>query len=629
MDRQSDEKVLTALSKNLSRVLTHVRVANEDWGKCLDKVKSTCEMLSGQKTVLPKQEVEEAVAFLHWLLDDHFVFLGFREYDMINKQGKKGLKIMSGTGLGNLRDGLASPGRDGFVVLSDDAFDWVSLPAPLTITKATTESLVHRPVFMDYVDVKRFDKTGKVVGEMRFLGLYSASAYRSSIRQVPIVRKKVKRVFQRSEFGANSHSGRSLLHILEDLPRNELFCSPDDKLFQCVMGVLLLRDRQRVGVFVRHDVYGRFFSALVYVPRENFHTDNRTKIKNILLEAFNGQRIEFWAELSESNLARIYFIVHVCESCVIDFNVNEIEHKIIEAIYEWNDGLKEALIGHFGEERGNYLFSAYGDGFAAAYRADFTPRTSVIDLGHLERLEDTSLQIMLYRPLELADSHLRFKLYCRGAYALLSDTLPMLENMGVKVANERPYEITNKDVGPSFWIHDFGVSYENAGALDLETLKPLFQETFERVWYGQVENDGFNRLVIKARLGWKPISLFRGFYFYLRQIGMAFSQTYVETTLANNPKVVRLLLDIFDARFNPRKADPEAGKHLVSRIEEQIDQVTSLDEDRILRRFLNLIQAAVRTNYFQSKTDEKGIPYISIKFDPAVVYELPAPASLL
>lgn len=625
VDRQSDPDALAGLTGGIERILKDVIAATDDWRHCKKRIEKACEVVRSGLKKNPEEAVDDAVAFLQWLAADHFIFLGFREYDIDPEKDCAGFRTVARTGLGVLRDSLAPAPKSGPVPLSRDACAVLCRKTPLIITKATSRSTVQRPVFMDYIGVKQFAPNGRMIGELRFLGLYSASVYRAELQQIPLVRRKVNAVFQRSGFSPDSHNGRALMQVLEDLPRDELFHSEVDALYDCAMGVLLLQERQRVRVFLRQDVYGQFISVLVFVPRERYHTELRRKLTRILMEMLGGKSSEFKVQLSEFPLARIHFIIHTgpCEAKKID--VKAIERSFVEAVHEWKDGLKEALLSHFGEEEGNRLLNGYSGGISVAYQEDFKPRVAVVDLDHIEGMSNNDIAIMLYQPLTVQGNTLRFKLYCSDRPAALSDVLPMLEHMGVRVLDEKPYEISNRS-GRRFWIHDFGLLHAGRDSIEIHALKEAFQETFENVWFARVENDGFNQLVLKANLEWRQIAVLRAFYFYLRQIGMTFSQAYVEQTLGNNPHIAERLMQLFEVRFDPAaKARKRDGQRLAEAIDAAIDKVESLDEDRILRRYLNLIQAIVRCNYYQEQHDHLGIPYFSFKFDPSKIQGLPAP----
>lgn len=627
IDRQTEQAQLDFLQRRLQEILIDVRAATQDWQACLDKLREVIAELSRTETTADASSGYGA--FLQWLHDDHFVFLGYREYELLRQQEQKGFVPVANSGLGILRDSIAKLPDSAQAPMSVDAFASINNSDPLLITKATSRSTVHRPVFMDYIGIKQYDSDGKLMGEKRFLGLYSSSAYLTELENIPLIREKIGYVVERFEFRKSSHRARALSFILQSLPRDELFQADREELFQCVAAVLQLQDRQRVRVFVRHDVYGHFISLLVFVPRERYHTESRRKIQQILLETFSAQNVDFSVQLSESILARIHFIIRTDVGCCIDYDVKDIEQKIIEALADWRDELRSELLNYHGEARANDLFSLYQDSFTAAYREDNSSRTAVLDIERLERLLASGAQAesLLYSPLTAArNKTLRFKVFSRGQ-ASLSRSLPMLENMGIKVSDERPYEIARKGCSDELWMHDFGFMVEmDTANLNLDHLKPRFEEAFEQCWFGNIENDGFNQLIIKAGIDWQQVNIFRAFYLYLRQIGIAFSQSYVETTLANNPEVVRLLVHFFLQRFDPSLVQSEnSNAELYKTIEQAIDQVRSLDEDRILRRYLNLIRAAVRTNYFRAPKDEKGIPYFAIKFDSAAVIDIPKP----
>jgi glutamate dehydrogenase len=627
-DRLSDLERLDEVAQKVSAILDDVRAATEDWKLCIKQAKVGRKLLEEMPKSVGKQKAKEAMAFLDWVVDDHFVFLGYREYKISNQDGVMGFCIVPGTGLGILRDELAPIPECEFLALSESACHEVCSQQPIIISKATSRSTVHRPGVMDYIGIKQFDEAGNVVGERRFLGLYSSSAYQSNPSYIPLIKNKIAAVIRQSGFGSNTHNGKALLHVLEDLPRDELFHAKEEELLECGLGILKLAVGQRVRLFIRDDAYGHFFSVLVFVPRDRYTTDTRHKLQKIFLEALRGGAVDFNVQLSESILARVHFIIHRPDDVEIEYDLREIEQKIIDALHSWEDGLVDSLHSYFGEEKGNAQFNRYGRGFSAAYREDFSPRSAILDIERISALGagSSAIQMMLYQPLEEDGNGLRFKLYCQGDPAPLSHTLPMLENMGVCVIDERPYEIVGQVSGERFWIHDFGLQSAQGHEIDIDRLKPLFQSAFEQVWSGRVENDGFNGLVLRAGMGWQEVTILRAFYFYLRQTGVAFSQGYIQQTLAGNPKISKLLVSFFVTRFNPEEKGREKKlEKIQAQLEGAIDQVASLDEDRILSRYLELIQAIVRTNYFCGCEDEKGFPYLSVKLDPTKILELPEP----
>jgi len=627
IDRQSDDAVMNLLQKCLSRILVDVTATTEDWQSCLEQMQRVINELT-QATDY-KVHYSDEIKFLQWLHADHFVFLAYREYEFVTEGENIGFKAIPGTGLGLLRDSIVDVPHDLITPISTETFKAINTKQPLMITKGTSKATVHRPVFMDYIGIKQYNNEGQVIGEKRFLGLYSSSAYFCLLKEIPLISTKIKQLQDKFSFKPGSHRARTLLFTLQSLPRDEIFQADIDSLLDITTGMLQLQQSQRVRVFIRYDLYGHFASLLVFVPRERYYTETRKKIEFILRNIFKAENVEFSVQLSESILARLHFIIHSAKGCCVEYDATEIEQQIVDALTDWKDNLKQDLDTFHGEALGNKLFTNYYDGFSAAYKEDVSSRTALLDIDKVEYLISTGLEAesILYSPLTaIEEKTLRFKLFSKGQ-ASLSKSLPMIENMGVKVCDERPYEITNKDCKDVFWMHDFGLMLDvDIATLDLKNLKPCFEDTFEQCWFGKIENDGFNQLVLRAGISWQEVNIFRAYYFYLRQIGNTFSQVYVETTLAKNPEVVRLLIHYFIQRFDPSlKQEENSSNELFKTIEQAIDQVNSLDEDRILRRYLNLVQAAVRTNYFMKAVDEKGIPYFSTKFESARILDIPSP----
>ena len=623
--RETDPEHLDRLRTGLERVLEDVRAAVEDWPAMVARAREViADLERGLQTVDP-EELAESKALLEWIVDNHFTFLGYREYDLVSENGEHGLRRVPDTGLGILRNG-DDEAAEGVVKLAPEAVALARAKDPLVLTKANSRATVHRPSYLDYVGVKRFDESGEVVGERRFLGLYTSTAYSASPHDIPLLRRKVRKVRERSGLPPGSHDDKALLEVLESLPRDELFQISDDDLFDIAMGIVRLGERQRVRLFVRRDTFGRFLSCLVFVPRERFNTQVREKIEEILQEVFEGVSADYTVRLSASVLARMHFVIYTRPGAKREYDVPEIEARLVEATRTWVDDLGDALVEHLGEERGTELFALYRDAFPAAYRDDFTPEAAVLDVERMERLDpEGDLAMTLYRPLEAEPDFFVLKLLRSGQPILLSDVLPLLEDMGVKVYDERPYEIDR--AGPvDAWIYDFGLTHAE-GPLDLDRVGEAFKDAFARAWRGEIEVDGFNRLVLSAGLTWREIAVLRALAKYLRQAGSTFSQAYMEETLSANPEIVRKLVDLFKVRFDPARGDgPEdEADEIAARIEKEVDAVASLDDDRILRSFLRLVQATLRTNYFQVADDGQPKAYLSFKFDPALVPDLPLP----
>ncbi|ATL28181.1 NAD-glutamate dehydrogenase [Streptomyces formicae] len=640
MDRETDRADLKQITADLLRILSDVRETVEDWEKMRDSALRIADELPAEPTAgdVPDQEVEEARELLRWLADNHFTFLGFREYTLTDDDS---LAAVPGTGLGVLRADPQHgddhhPVSPSFNRLPADARAKAREHKLLVLTKANSRATVHRPSYLDYVGVKKFDAEGNVVGERRFLGLFSSAAYTESVRRVPVIRRKVAEVLKGAGFSANSHDGRDLLQILETYPRDELFQTPADELRSIVTSVLYLQERRRLRLYLRKDEYGRYYSALVYLPRDRYTTGVRLRIIDILKEELNGASVDFTAWNTESILSRIHFVVRVPKGAEVpdlsDADVERIEGRLVDAARSWADGFAEALTAECGEERAAELLRQYGGAFPEGYKADHTPRAAVADLQHLEHLTqgEKDFELSLYEPVGASPGERRFKIYRSGEQVSLSAVLPVLQRLGVEVTDERPYELRCTDRTHA-WIYDFGLRMPKSPNGNGDYLgddgRERFQEAFGAAWTGAAEVDGFNSLVLRAGLNWRQAMVLRAYAKYLRQAGATFSQDYMEDTLRNNVHTTRLLVSLFEARMSPghQRAGTELTDGLLEELDGALDQVASLDEDRILRSFLTVIKATLRTNFFQQTESGKPHNYVSMKFDPQAIPDLPAP----
>jgi glutamate dehydrogenase len=499
----------------------------------------------------------------------------------------------------------------------------------LMVTKANARSTVHRPGYIDYVGVKRYDANGAVVGEHRFLGLFTSATYSARVSEIPLLRGKVREVSERAGLAPASHLGKSLVHILETYPRDELFQITPDELYEIANGILQLGERQRFRLFVRRDPFERFISCLIFVPRENYTTELRRKFQAILLQAFDGTSADFDVLLTDAVLARIHMTVRTTPGRIPAYDRREVERRLADAARRWEDDLRQALIDEEGEARAAQLFRRFGPSFPASYRENVSARAAVADVRRLDGLALGGLALNLYRPLEAPPNRLGFKVYRAGEPVALSTSLPMLEHMGVRVLSEQPYEV-GPERGDPFWIHDFELDLVGLDDIDAEQVAPLFEEAFARVMAGAVENDDFNRLVLRAALSADEIAVLRAYAKYLRQTGFALSQSFIEATLTAHPRIARMLVQLFKLRFDPAAADATAVASQVSAIEQALEKVGPLSEDRVLRQYLALILATTRTNYWRTGGGASGEagprrPFLSFKFDPSKIPGLPEP----
>ena len=631
VDRQSDPELLARVAADLSRVLTDVRHAVADWREMRAAVTAALGELRPRPDSVPAAELDEIRAFLDWLVDDHFTFLGYGAYRLDTDAAGSAAMLLDGPALGILRGREPGYTSRSFSALPAEVRARATDPTqPLIVTKANTRSTVHRATWLDFIGIKRYGAEGQVVGEHRFLGLFTSAAYNLNPRQIPLLRRKVDTILARSGFNRTGHAGKALANILDTYPRDELFQTDEARLFDIALAILHIQDRQRIRLFVRPDPFGRFVSCIVYVPRERYNTGLRERMQAILEATLSGRDTQFQAQVSEAVLARILFVVRTPNGIPGELDAEALEAKLVEATHGWTDQLKDALLEAEGEEDGNRLFLRFGRHFPSSYQERVSARAAVADIERLDALDgqDSSrLAMTLYRRIESPPDELRFKLIRPQQPVLLSDVLPILENMGLQVLTEEGHTIRLPD-GGWFAMHDFALRPLVGDAVELDRIRIPFQEVFAQVWAERLENDGFNRLVLAAGLDARQIAMLRAYCKYMLQIGSPFSQAYIEATLVANPPVARGLAAYFAARFDPARDAERAGRAAALRQEilAALEQVQILDEDRILRRYLELIEATLRTNAFQlDPASGAGKDYLSVKLDPHRIPGMPRP----
>lgn len=624
IDRLPDEKAVKALEADMLRVLEDVRLAVSDWQKMMTRAEETLHELENNHSALDQADVDESRDFIQWLINNNFTFLGARDYKLIGDGKNRALQVIPGTGLGVLRDTSTSAISKTYAEMPPQARKMALSKNILIIAKTNTTSTVHRSAYTDYIGVKRFNANGELIGERRFIGLYTSTAYNSSPRHIPFLRHKVKQVLTELGFPSDSHDGKEAVHILETLPRDELFQATHEELLNLTLGIIQLKERKQVRLFVRRDSFYRYFTCLVYVPREIFTTDLALNIQSILMKALGGIACTFNTHFSDSVLARIHYEVRVDPKTPVEYDVAEMESELVGISRSWSDELKIQLVTHFEEAQALGYFSKYHRAFSASYMEAYRPQEAIADIEKIESLSVDNPLGMLFTNGE-TEQTLSLKLFNLSGNIILSDVLPILEQMGLRVEGERPSRIRFHD-GTKVWISDFDLRYSSAKALDIKAIKDIFLDAFKHIWFGQVENDGFNRLVLEANLTWQEAALLRAYTKYFRQIGFTFSQAYIEDALVANSEITRALVQLFSLRFDPHhKQDRADTTDLVAYIEQLLDAVKSLDEDRILRRFLEVIQATLRSNYYQRDEQNEAKTYLSLKFDPALISDLPLP----
>jgi glutamate dehydrogenase len=635
IDRLIDAEQRDALAAGIERVLGDVRAAVSDWRLMLARLHEAIEELARAPGVLPRPTVTETRAFLQWLADDHMTLLGYRQHDLVEENGEPALQLVPGSGLGVLRETAAEKLSASFSALPPQARSLARAPLPmLVVTKANTRSTVHRGGYTDYIGVKRYAANGSVIGEHRFIGLFTSTAYSARVAETPLLRGKVEAIAQRAGLPRGSHLAKSLDHILETYPRDDLFQIPDEDLYETALGIVSLGERQRLRLFLWRDPFDRFVSCLVYVPREAYSTDLRVKFQRILMAAFDGTSAEFDVMLSEALLARIHFRVRTKPGQIPAFERKDIERKLAAVARRWDDELRDAIVAAQGEGDGLVLFKQWSAAFPADYRDRVEARDAVPDVAKLAALSAAEpLGLALYQRDAGAPGELGLKVYRMGAPLVLSDSLPMLEHMGVRVIAETNYRIGAQDNGHAIALHDFELQAPLTGEMETETLARLFEDAFARVLRGEVESDDFNRLVLLAGLAADEIVVLRTYAKYLKQIGFAQSQATIAATLSAHPRIARMLVSLFKLRFDPQRRDEQAATSQVSAIEKALEKVSNLSEDRVLRQLLALVDATLRTNFWRTGIGHSGAPgprrqFLSVKLDSAKVPGLPQPRPL-
>ncbi len=638
VDRESDEERRTEVEQTVRTVLEDVRHAVEDW----PKMRTKCLVLAAELEGAPPKgidpaEVASSTSFLRWMADNHFTFLGYRDYLLRKVDGGEVIEPVTGSGLGLLRpDPLLGADPEH---LTEQASGKAHEPNLLVLTKANSKSTVHRVTHLDYVGVKAYDADGIVVGERRFLGLYASTAYTESVLRVPLVAQKVQAVLDRSGVAPDSHTGKDLLEVLETYPRDELFQASLDQLYETAMAVTQLQERRRTKLFIREDDFGRFASCLVFIPRDRYNTSVRLRMADILKETFGGNDVEFSARVSESALARLQFVVRVPRDKHVPSldrgQLEAVEQRLVEVSRTWSDRLGDALRTAFGEEVGDGLLDRFGRAFPTAYEETFTVNQGLADLQHLDRLgEGRGTSVALYRPADAPDEIRRFKLF-RVDPLSLTDILPIFSDMGVEVVDEQPFEVERAD-GLPLHVYDFGLRVSDGSiwaAMTHDELRDLFEGAVAAVWDGRAESDGFNKLVLRAQLSWRKVVVLRTVAKYLRQTRAIYSQTYLEDALVSHPQIARDLVELWQVRYDPDRYAGGSGDErdaaegeVADRIIEALDEVSSLDHDRIVRAFIGVIRAGLRTNFYQAGDgDAEHKPYVSLKLNPKAVPDLPAP----
>jgi glutamate dehydrogenase len=628
VDRIVDPSAMRSLQADIERSMRDVRVASADWMKMRNAARQTADDLNSLSTRFDPRDVSETQALLGWMESRHFTFLGYREYLLRGGDGDEALEPVESTGLGILRRGHKHPESTARILASDIRRQSRSRVLAL-VTKANFQSTVHRAGYLDYIGVKHFGPKGQLIGERRFLGLWTSAAYNTNPREIPLVRHKVAQLIQHFALAPDSHDGKALQHILESFPRDELFQASVPDLNKIITGIFGLQERPRVRLLLRRDPFRRFYSCLVFVPREKYNTVVRQRIERVVRDAFNAFSMESGVQIAESNLARMHIVARTLPVETERVEADALEVQIAAAVRSWADEFKSSLFAKFDEASALRLYARYAQAFPAAYTEDFSGDAAALDVSFLEAVENhpERLHLDIYRPEPRQKDRFFLKIF-RGQDAIpISDLLPMLENMGLKVIAERPYQL---ELGGDrrAWIEDLELVMRASTAIGFDTLDREIKDAFTAVWTGRMDSDGFNQLTLTTGISWRTVTVLRAYCRYLLQAGLPFSQGYIAQVLVNNAPLARAFADLFAARFDPALPASQRSRTLArldQRIRAALEEVTGSDDDRILRALWNALSATVRTNAYQSTGPGQLKDYLSFKIESQQLRELPLP----
>lgn len=624
------------LATTISNILENVRLAVADWRAMLHLVSRICVEYTENPPPVEMTDLSEAVDFLRWLSDNHFTFLGMRRYELQTQGEKVYLKPVQDSGLGVLRDPDIQVIRTGGsnYELSEQSRKFLYSPDPLMVTKANLRSNIHRRVHMDYIGVKIYSDDGEIIGELRIVGLFTSTAYTRAPKDVPLLRHKVETVIKRFGMEKSSHAGKALQNVLDTFPRDELFQIGADKLFETVYAVTRLDLQPKAKVFVRMDEFWRFASILVYVPRDTFSTDTRIKIADYLARKFNGRVSAVYPFIPEGPMVRIHYIIGLSGEVQPEYDEDDLSQNVALMLNSWRDGLKEELSKEHLLSKASNLLQKYGHAFPAGYEELVAPSIAIQDINRIERLRpDDPIAISFYKEDGAPEEEIRASIYHLGGPIPLTQRVPILENFGFSVIDERSFLITpsDEDSGETIInLHNMVLHTRNKESLDLEQIHKRLEDGFIAVWCGFAEDDQYNQLLTKVAINWREVAAIRALGQFLRQIGDPFSKRYLGQTLAKYPAVTNAIIELFRMRCNPDISLPADDRiriqeELIDNIEYELSEIPSLDEDRILRHYLDLTKAILRTNFYQLSKDKIPLETIAFKFDSRNIEAIPNP----
>lgn len=609
IDRRSTVKALNHVKKIVKQSLKKVAKVNKDYRAITSELLVTKEGLTPAPGLFSTGTVVEAKAFVDWLKSNNFTFLGYA-YTVLQKDEWVCEKSLGLVDSKNFQELLCLNNH------SDDL---------LYYSKSPIRPNIHRPAYPDYIRIKHYNEQGKFCGEHHFLGLYTARVYRESVVSIPVLRRKVETIYENTGLMHNSYEGKMIRQVLEVFPRDELFQSRVDKLLKTVVAITQINERRIIKLFMRKELNNRFANAIIYIPRDMFSTNLREKILAYLSDAVGAQTYEYYTYFSESLLCRTYIIFRLDESQDKQWSAKALEQKVVELSQSWSECLEHELVDHFGEAQGLELAQRYAGCFPAFYQENTSMQSAIKDLDVIESL-DASQPTSLYFYRQDDSNYINFKLFNFDKNITLSEVIPVLENLGLSVLEEHPYRIKKDD--DCIFLHDFTLDYKQGNEFPKDDVIDFLEETFLRVWQGDAKNDMFNYLVLSAKLDWREVIILRAYAAYMKQMAFAFSQRAIAQALIAHPAIAQLLIAYFHAQFDPDQHDTDFSERIKDDILSALDKVSNLTEDRIIRRYQEFMEFTLRTNFYQHDAEGDIKPYISFKFSPRNILDIPEPKPL-
>ncbi len=645
----SDAKERAKIETDINNILDSVACAVGDWKQMLTRAEQTMNRLKMAGKGPDAAEAAEAVAFIKWAMEKNFIFLGYRDHDF---KKDKSFNINTDTELGIFRAATTKAYDEKIQAVGVNSALFENSHVPVEITKSSRRSVVHRGVMMDYIGIKKYDDKGNVTGEERFIGLFTSRVYFQSAHDIPIIRRKIDNIVARSGFSPSGHSGKALVAVLEGHPRDELLQSTEEELFEIGMGIVSLSEKPATRIFIRRDRFLRFYSCILFIPRDFFTTQLREKIQQILEEELGGKVMDYYTQVTDSPLARVNVLVRtVPEGQASDYlhvtnqlkeipqvDIERLQQKIEEKTNSWIDGLNKKLLERFGEIEGEQVFRNYAKAFPEGYKDAYHPGGASIDIQKIEHVYKTndialSLYFDLYHLERDTEDQFQLKLFSLGDRITLSDILPIIENMGFHAVDEITFKIQPKNKDKHVWIHHFKLQLDKTGVdserlVTIKDIKEIFEETLLLIWNKGIESDSLNRLVSLAAINSRNINLLRAYTKYILQLRFPYSKEFISQVLCKYPQLTKTMVDYFHAKFDPSVNDADRKNQmqkLEGEVKQALQKVSSVAEDKIINQIFDTFRATLRTNFFQKDENGKPKSYVSFKLCSADVPSMPKP----